>query len=236
MDTSRSHWFLRGMMVGILLTGALNAASYFFRSERLGDLLGSSPWRAESLGFPMQLWEKGNSYGGYFVDYPALLVNATCAAALGTALGTAAILFHTRLNRLVARFASPAAAQQGNLQFSLRGLMLTTAVAALMAAVARQLLAGRSEVLGAVYLFGPWILVGIALLPRRIAWQQRVVFLIPMTLLMVVSAIVVGATLTPPVPFDKVLTGIFVCWTPQAVVAATGISLLVVTFAGRPSG
>ena len=74
--TTAGRWFLRGVLVGILISASLIALSFFFRSERGGNLLGTSPDRYEALGFPRTLWETGNTYGGLFIDLPALLTNA----------------------------------------------------------------------------------------------------------------------------------------------------------------
>jgi hypothetical protein len=81
------RWFVRGFLVGILISGSLTAVSYFFRSERGGNLLGNTPEHYEALGFPCTLWETGNMYGGLFVDLRALLVNAVFSAALGPVAG-----------------------------------------------------------------------------------------------------------------------------------------------------
>ena len=40
-DDSSAVWVIRGVVVGILLLGALNALSFFFRSQGWGSLLGT---------------------------------------------------------------------------------------------------------------------------------------------------------------------------------------------------
>ncbi len=221
-----SRWFVRGFLVGILISGSLTAVSYFFRSERGGNLLGTTPNHYEALGFPCTLWETGNMYGGLFVDLQALLLNAVFSAVLGAGCGLATWLFRVRLTDLVERLEQTVTArQQGRLQFSLRGLLALSGLAAAAAAAAHYALAGHPAVLLIIYALGPWILVLIAFLPMGLSWQQRVVVLVPMAPLLMLAAVVVGISLKPPLDFDKVLLYIFVCWTPQSVVVAIGLTL-----------
>lgn len=226
--TTPSRWFARGFLVGVLVCGALNALSYFFRSDGWGNLLGVTPQNDEALGFPVKVWEAGNTYGGLFVDYPALLVCAVCAAAVGTACGLLTVACRRQLDRLVAQLEARMARDEPRVQFqfSVRGLLLATTAVALAAAVGGRALAARAEALGAIYALGPWLLVALALLPRRIPWQQRVVLIIPLTAALILVAVVVGASLRPPREFDQVLMGIFICWTPQSALAAVALTAM----------
>jgi hypothetical protein len=229
MVTTPRRWFVRGVAVGILICGSLNALSYFVRSDGWGNLLGTTPEHRESIGFPCELWETGNTYGGYFVDFLGLLGNTLFAAAVGAACGWLMLRHRERLNRLVGQLDEAAAGRARNkFQFSLRGLLLATALAALVAAGARYALAGRPEVLGAIYLLGPWLLVLIAFLPMGLTWQQRVVILIPAALLLMAAAVAIGVHLKPNLEFDKVLLYIFVCWTPQSALAAIALTLILI--------
>jgi hypothetical protein len=219
------------MLGGVLVCGALNAASYFVRSDGWGNLLDLDPTRGEALGFPLQLWESGNPYGGDLVDNTALAVNIGLALLVAILCGLATLKVRQPLNEWVVQMEQNVAADQaGNLRFSLRGILLLTALIAVAAAGARHLLAGRPEVLGGINLLGPWLLVAIALLPRRIAWEQRVVILVPTTLLLIGVAVAAGASLNRPIPVDRVLLGIFVCWTPQSALAAALITVAVLIF------
>jgi hypothetical protein len=101
-------------------------------------------------------------------------------------------------------------------------------LAALVAAGTRYALAGRAEVLGLIYLLGPWVLVLIAFLPLRVSWQRRVVILIPTALLLMAAAVAIGVSLKPGLEFDKVLLGIFICWTPQSAIAAIGLTAAII--------
>ena len=230
ISTTPTSWFLRGFLVGALFCAALNALSYFFRSDGWGNLLGTTPQHREALGFPWQIWEHGNNYGGYFADYRAVAWDAAFGAAIGMVCGLIALRRRERLNRLVEEFDRTPTTPPGNFQFSLRGLMLATALVALLAAIGRHDSAARPEVLGAIYLLGPWVLVMIAFLPRRIPWQQRVMILIPAAVVMILAAVATGAGLNRSLEFDKVLLGIFICWTPQSAFVAIAVSLAIVLF------
>lgn len=225
--TSAFHWFLRGVMAGLLISAALNATSYFFRSEGGGNLLGTASANREAFGFPREMWEAGNQYDGYFVDVGPLAVNLLCGLALGSLCGSAAMRFRRPLDRIEQELERTLAeAPRRPFQISLRGLMLATGLAALVAGAARYAMAGRAEVLGLFYLLGPWGLVTAAFLPLGLHWKQRVYVVIPVTFLLMAGGIAVGRALSPPLEFDKVLLGTFICWTPQSVLAATVITVV----------
>jgi hypothetical protein len=227
--TTRGRWFIRGFAVGILIAASLNAVSYFFRSEWGGNLVGTRPTHYESLGFPWQLWESGNTYGGLFIDPLGLLANGAVAIVLGSVGGLAALRYRSIFNRLVEEWERVVAEQQRrSVQFSLRSLLAAMGLAALLAAGTRYALAGRAEVLGAIYLLGPWVLVAIAFLPLGMTWQQRVYVLLPAALLLMAAAVALGLSLKPKVEFDKVLLGFFICWTPQSALAALVLSAAIV--------
>ncbi|MCY2986419.1 MAG: hypothetical protein NTY19_00885, partial [Planctomycetota bacterium] len=95
--TTPMSWFARGFFVGILIMSSMIASSYFFRSESGGNLLGTRPNHREALGFPCEVWESGNMYGGYFVDYLALLVDGLCAVMVGAICGLIAVRHRVRL-------------------------------------------------------------------------------------------------------------------------------------------
>jgi hypothetical protein len=44
------------------------------------------------------------------------------------------------------------------------------------------------------------------------------------------AAVAVGTSLKPPLEFDKVLLYIFVCWTPQSVLVAIGLTLGLIAY------
>ena len=226
-----SKWFVRGFAVAILLVGAINAMSYFVRSDGPGNLVGTHSERREAVGFPWELWERGNAYNGFYVDYAAVGANVFSGVLLGAVCGLVAAGFTGLLNRIGERL--EAEMQQGQrrasvpLQFSLRGLLATTAVAAVIAAIWRSSLSARPEVLAAIYLLGPLVLVVIALIPGNMSWQQRVAVIIPLTLMLIGAAVGIGGRLPNPLEFDQVLLGIFVCWTPQSVLSALALTCMI---------
>lgn len=230
ISKSTTSWFLRGAFAGLLFAAALNAAWYFVRSDGGGNLLGQTPERREALGFPVEMWESGNTYGGFFVDYGALAIDVGCGMLFGAVGGAITLSQRRRLNQLIKHFEATLGPSTKNFQISLRGLLLTTTIASVLFAIAARFMTYRAEVLGGIYLLGPWLLIAIAFVPQRIPWEQRAAILFPAALLLMGGAVFVGAKLTPPVEFDKVLLGIFICWTPQSVFVALAISLSILLF------
>jgi hypothetical protein len=220
---SRLRWFIRGTAVGMLLMAAVNAISYFFRSSNWSSLI-SKPTSLddEAVGFPFKVWEAGNTYGGMFADYPSLGLNILVAAGVGAVIGWMTAQRSDFLNALIDDFRFEGFKEQAPpVQFSVRGLMLATAFIAVAAAVARNF-AARPETLIAIYCLGPTGLVAIAMLPRHLSWQRRVMIIVPITLALIAVAIAVGTRMD--MEFDKVLMGIFLCWTPQSALAAIGLT------------
>lgn len=203
--------------------GSLNALSFFFRTGGWGSLLGGLDARNEAIGFPFEVWHAGNMYGGLFVNYVGLLLNLSIGLAICVAIGLGTLTQTRWLNRMISDIESRVGEREKQqFQFSLRGLMLATVLAALLSAMARSF-AARSEFLMAIYLFGPVTLVLLAMLPRWISWQQRVAIITPATLILIGVAIGIGSALE--IEFDKVLMGIFVCWVPQSGLAALLLTL-----------
>tara|TARA_R110002073_G_scaffold108132_7_gene242947 strand:+ start:328 stop:1062 length:735 start_codon:yes stop_codon:yes gene_type:complete len=220
---SSTRWFLRGTAVGMLLMAAVNALSYFVRSSDWSSLVGKPQSQNESIGFPLTVWEAGNTYAGLFADYPNMGVNILVAAAVGSLIGMVAARYRDYLNQLVGDFdeGDSATAPTQPIQFSLFGLMIATTIAAVFATVASKL-AVRPETLIAIYTLGPITLVALAMLPRRLSWQQRVVIITPAAFSLIAVAIAVGRGLS--MEFDKVLMGIFLSWTPQSAIAAIALT------------
>jgi len=182
---------------------------------------GTTPNHYEALGFPCTLWETGNTYGGLFVDLPGLLVNISFGLAVGAVCGLVTLRFRRPLNELVERLDQAVAVRkQGTVQFSLRGLLALTGLAALAPQV-------PTTPWPAIRRAGHHLLVGPVdpgadrLSAMGLSWQGRVVVLVPTALLLMLAAVAVGMSLKPPLEFDKVLMYIFVCWTPQSVLVAS---------------
>ena len=220
--TTPSSWFSRGLLVGLLLTAVLNALSFFVRTRGWGSLLGGESPNGEAIGFPFELWQLGNDYGGYFVDYAAMAKNTLFGLVIGTIFGLVALNRVRWLNTIVDEIVATAPGQEmRRFQFSLRGLFLAATLVAILAAVGRTL-AARPEVLAGIYLIGPTFLVGLGMLPRRIPWQQRVAIMVPAMMIVIVVAVAVGNSLN--IEVDVVVRGIFVCWVPQTGLAALALT------------
>lgn len=210
---TKTFWFLRGMVVGLLLIGTANAVSYFFRSEGWGSLLGNRQAGREAIGFPLELWRAGTAYGGLFVARVPLLVNALTAVLVGAICGGLMVVNHRLLEKMLNEFEErEQQTSQQNFQFTLQGLLIATVLSAVVA-MAVKTFASRPESLLFIYVLGPTALVLLALLPYRIAWQQRVAILAPITIAMIGVALAIGASLG--IEFDVVLMGIFICWVPD---------------------
>ena len=229
---SRWSWFLVGVVFGILIFAGLNAVSYAWRSAGWGRLIGIYPTGAggnESLGFPFEIWSAGKTYrrgiAGTFVDQNAFAINSLIGLLLGCLLGIVCWRSADWLNRFldseIAR--ETVARSEIKLQFSLKGLLVVTAIAAILAAVARQAFGPRPELLGAIYLSGPLFLILLAMIPKNATWQARVVMLIPSTILLVAFAAYIGNKLG--IQFDRVMMAIYICWVPQTVIAAICITI-----------
>lgn len=215
-DTSLA-WMMRGLMIGVLVIGSANAISFFFLSEGWGSLLGSREFGDEAIGFPLTVWEEGSSYAHHPLRVVPFLINIATGFLIGVAMGSWAIWQKPTLNRIMARFRGSSLGKPVKMQFSLRGLLVTTLLAALAAAIARAF-TPRVEVLAAIYALGPISLILLAYAPRGLRWQQRVAVLTPATFVLIAVAITLGNSLD--IEFDKVMMGIFICWTPQAAIGA----------------
>ncbi|MFG0288641.1 MAG: hypothetical protein ACF8CQ_10715 [Rhodopirellula sp. JB044] len=226
---SKPRWLIRGLAFGMLAMASLNALSYFWRSDHWGSLLGEVRMRGESIGFPFEIWESGNTYGGLFADYPMIGANILVAFVVSLPIGILAAWMSPWLNDLMlAAFADVDVRDENEpskpMQFSIQSLMIVTTVAAVLAMLATRF-AVRRETLVCIYALGPLGLVLLAMLPRRLSWQQRVIILMPCAISLIVVAMVVGQKLG--IDFDKVLMGIFLCWTPQSALAAIGLLFVI---------
>ena len=217
------NWFAQGAIAGVLVTGTLNALSYFVRSGGWGSLLGGPA--AESIGFPLRLWS-GDGYHFSAISTRGVLGNVVFAIGLSLLCGLALRQFAVPLNRLIDKMSSEVE-ESHQFQFSLRALLMFTLGGGVVSAVVRTL-ALSPRVLAGIYLFGPLCLVLIAMIPRGIRWQQRIAIVMPGALIMIVVAVIVGLALQ--IAFDKVLLGIFTCWTPQSALAAIAITAAVLFY------
>ena len=226
---SKVRWFLRGTAVGLLLLASINAMSFFVRSTDWSSLIGPPKSNEASIGFPLVVWESGNQYGGLFADYPNLGLNTLVAALVGAVIGVMAAARKDSLNGLMSSIQNAPSSTSvvsdrsatSPVQFSLQGLMIMTTVVAICVAVVSKMAANPTTLIG-IYVLGPIGLVALAMIPKHLTWQHRVVLLIPITFGLIAIAILVGLSLQ--MEFDKVLMGIFLCWTPQSALAAISLT------------
>ena len=101
-------------------------------------------------------------------------------------------------------------------------MLLFIFVAAIVSLVAKWL-ASTPQALAGIYVFGPLCLIVVAMVPRGLRWQQRIVIITPGAVLLIIVALVVGLSLQ--IDIDKVLLGIYVCWTPQSFFGAVVLTI-----------
>ena len=225
IGASRWHWFGRGLLAGLMIAAAMNALSYFWLSDGVMNLIGASQVQEEAIGFPMEVWRKGEAYGLMVVNFTAFFTN--CAVGLLFALVVAVFVGRKweSLNSIVLQSLREEArrklGESQSFQFSIKSMLVATFVVALFLAAAMNVSADP-KVLSVIFFAGPWVMVGLSMLPPNIKWQHRVVMMTVMAVVMIGVAIAVGGQLGRL--FDEVLLGVFICWTPQSVV---GIVLLV---------
>ena len=218
MGDTKAAWMIRGIVVGAMVIGSANALSYFARSSGWGGLLGRLDPQDEAIGFPLTVWRENGGYGGHALQIVPFVVMIVSALALGIALGGWAISHRRSLDRVLSKLAT-GGEPSWRTNFSIQSLMLITVLSALAAAA---VVNPRVETLAAIYVLGPAALILVSFIPRRIKWQQRVAVLVPLTFITIAVAIALGMQLR--IEFDKVLMGIFICWTPQAAFGAIALT------------
>ena len=240
-----------------MIIAAGNSISYFVLSDGFSNLIGRETDEQEKIGFPFEVWQRGKTYGRNLINFPAFYKNAAIGVGLGLALGVLSMLFKTKLNAMAEKIVraeqnltapnaptnpptnaprSPIESQSkhepsGN-QFSLGGLMVGTTIVAVIVGLATKL-RPDPKVIAAIFFFAPVVMIAITMLPRRWSWQFRVTALTVLATSSIGVAIAVGSGLQ--MPFDEVLMGIFICWTPQGVVG-TFLLLALLTWQGRENG
>ena len=218
-------WFVRGAVSGILLFAAANALSWFFRSDGWSDLLGTTKDSViEAVGFPFEVWRERQYYSfGSVIDMQWVLIDLLIGLAFAAVCGMLFIRFADQLDPLMQMPDEQkygVANRKGT--FSVRGLFVATTIMALFFA-AVQTLGLTSNLLLAIYLAGPIVLILIAMAPMGMPWKQRVVLLLIFAAVMLGGCVFVGNRLG--MEFDRVLMGVYICWVPQSVLA-TAVVLL----------
>jgi len=211
------HWFGRGFLAGLMETAALNAMSYFLLSDGVSNLIGASTEQVEAIGFPFEVWRKGESYGRNMVNFPAFYADCTLGLIFAVVVGTFVARKQTRLNQIllhsIQQEANAQHSEDRSFQFSIKSMMIATSIIALFLGAALNVSADP-KVLAAIFFAGPWVMLGLSMLPPKIKWQHRVIMMTVMAISSIFVAILVGGQLGKP--FDEVLMGIFICWTPQS--------------------
>lgn len=209
-------------MGGFLVMAAINAVSFFFRSGGFGSLLGF-PLPTEAIGFPLEIWNDAKSYRGFIVDYRAMGINLLVALLPGILFGIIGVRFRDSFNRHLIEFEhKEASSKRPSFQFSTKTLLILTTVAAVAVAALSTWRESRITLV-AIYLWGPVILITLAMMPDRIRWYWRALLLIIVAKAMI--GIAIFSAMSLGIPFDKVMFGIFVSWVPQSVFAALLITL-----------
>ena len=220
---SRLFWFFNGVVFALLGIAAINCLSYFFRSSNAGLIRGLERGE-EAIGFPLQIWSSHQVYQGIPLASKAVMVNTGVAVVVALVAGIVFARSRHFLNRfLTVMIDREENAGSAKLQFSIRGMLLITTVAAVVATLVRQSLGARPELLFVVYLLGPTFLILLAMIPRQLSWQSRVVLLIPSTILLIGYAVYVGKVLG--LEFDRTMLRVCVFWIPQTVLAAMGLMI-----------
>ena len=74
-ETSKLHWFIRGVVVGCLLIASSNALSFFVRSRGWGSLLGNREPYDEAIGFPLLIWQEAADYSSHTMNTAGFVGN-----------------------------------------------------------------------------------------------------------------------------------------------------------------
>lgn len=237
IGTSSWHWLGRGFLVGLMVIGAANAISYFVLSDGYSNLIGLKADEQERIGFPFEVWQRGKTYGTNLINFAAFYKNGAAGAGLGLFLGLVALRSKNSLNGIAEKVLraeltlvdsiethEPTSQPEssGN-QFSLGGLMVGTMVVAVIVGLATKL-RPDPRVMAAIFFCSPIVMIGVTMLPRRWSLHFRMAALTVLAVSSIGVAIAVGYGLG--MPFDEVLMGIFICWTPQGVIG----TLLLVTW------
>jgi len=246
IGTSSWHWFGRAFLVGLMIIGAANSISYFALSDGYSNLVGWKTDEEEKIGFPFEVWQRGKTYGRNLINFPAFYKNGATGAGLGLALGIFAVFLKNSLNGVAEQVLRADLATEGltepvepkaqteptGNQFSLGGLMVGTTIVAVTIGLATKL-RPDPKVMAAIFFVAPIVMIGITMLPRRLSLNFRVAVLTVLAVSSIGVAIAVGSGLG--MPFDEVLMGIFICWTPQGAIG-TLLLLLWLAWYGRRQG
>lgn len=225
IQKSLLFWFANAAVFTVLVFAALNSLSYFFRSEDWGYWLAAPGLRRdEAIGFPLQIWSSTTIYQGLPLDSRGVMLNALSVSVVAVIAGLVSVNSVKFLNQFLSAMAeSEKPMEAAKLQFSLKEMLAVTVVAAVVATLVRQSFGPRPELLLAVYFLGPAFLIVLAMIPRNLNWQSRIVLLVPSTILLIYYAIHIGGKLG--LELDRIMLGVCIVWVPQSVIAAVALML-----------
>ena len=128
---SKFRWFARGFAGGFILFAALNALSWFFRSDGWSDLCGVTLFaHTEAIGFPLELWREGVGYqSGLMMSLPSLAVNAGVGLLFAVITGLVAVRLSPRIEAMLPD-EQTGDSKSFRLTFSVRGLLIVTTLIA----------------------------------------------------------------------------------------------------------
>jgi len=147
-------WFVRCVLIGLVIGLGVNAVSYFFLSDGIVDLIGSDQKIAEAIGFPKIFWHDavlplgpgGTSVsfeypGKGSIDYSALGWNLMFGLIAGGIIGWFAVHNRRRLNASAEHQRQrylKSRQSAGYFQITMLGILAITTVVAATIAVGNQ--------------------------------------------------------------------------------------------------
>lgn len=213
--------FGKGALGALLVFAALNAVSYFLRSDG-ASLLG---WADgfDRIGFPWLIWEAGGFVGRESMDYSALSKDIVVGIAISVIIGIAFAAISSGAGRAASGPAQASASSSKRLQFSMRDLFGLTTAAAVVLAVARLLGEDlKFWLLQLDFWFGPAMILGLAHRTRAISENQRTIIVAVAAIFLGLAAVALGVSYGFR-DFTNILLGLFVFWTPQCVLAISAV-------------
>jgi hypothetical protein len=217
---------LSAFLAAFMLFATLNALSFFFRSERWYGLFGDPSVQYVAIGFPVLLWEDRASHGRNLPDGDALATVGLVGLCASTAVG------------LIAGYLSWGAGSCGQCgapadsdtkppqrsQYSLKTLLLTVTIIAVLLGVLRSQREPWRASLILISLAGPSLVLLVAQLSRRWAPRVNLATTIASAAGLIVLAAVTAQFAPDLLDFTRGVLAVFVCWTPQFSVV-TGLLL-----------
>ncbi len=211
-DRRQKQQFNQVPIVCVLIFVGLSSLSYFWWSDSWGTVLGTTG-RPVGIGFPLLTWHNGIGYELPQIRIAAGVANILIGASVSMAIAYAVVRFlttrdyHEKKDKISESNSNP------QFQFSLKAILISTAVVAIVLALAGPFDVPMIAGLKVVYLAGPLIVAWLSVVIPNSKWRSAIV--IGATLGMIVAAGVLSQSANEIRDFTKGLMGVFVCWTPQ---------------------